>query len=91
MLFNLAITAAFVENVFEQIDGNEVNYASNQVVSRIIDNLLPFTSDERITKFMKIFNENMRPVCMDPFASFVLQKLMSTVTHRFLVKKFRFT
>ncbi|XP_065214467.1 nucleolar protein 9 [Planococcus citri] len=75
---------AFVENVFEQLEGNEIEYSRNQVVSRIVDNLLPFASDERVRQFMEVFGENVRPVCTDPFASFVFQKLMSVVTRRFL-------
>lgn len=76
-----------MDNVFEQLNGNEINYSSNQVVSRVIDNLLPSASPEALEKFMNIFGENIRTVCMDQFASFVMQKLIATVTERYLVRK----
>ncbi|XKL60055.1 hypothetical protein PGB90_001071 [Kerria lacca] len=75
----------FVDNVFEQITGNEVNYSCNQVVSRIIDNLLPLASSIVLSKFMTAYSEDIRIICLDPFASFVLQKLISIVTERYLI------
>lgn len=76
---------AFVENVFEQLREKEVEYSCNQVVSRIADNLLPEACDESVLRFVNAFSENIRPICMDPFGSFVLQKLLFTVTERYLV------
>ncbi len=35
---------------------------------------------------MNEFSKDMRLVCTDAFASYVLQKIMTTVTERFLVK-----
>ena len=79
------ILGVFIENVFGQLDGNEVSYSSNQLVSRVIDNLLPSVPDEILSKFMNIFYEEIRPICVDAFASYVLQKLIVTVTNRYLV------
>lgn len=55
------------------------------MVSRIIDNLLPLASSIVLSKFMTAYSEDIRIICLDPFASFVLQKLISIVTERYLV------
>ncbi|XP_050525756.1 nucleolar protein 9 [Daktulosphaira vitifoliae] len=72
----------FVGNVFKQLDGNEINYCSNQVVSRIVDNLLPEASDEIIIKIINKFDEELRLICNDQFASHVLQQLLHVATSR---------
>lgn len=79
-------SGAFVDNIFQQVNGNEISYSCNQVVSRVIENLLPSASEETLTKFMNIFNENIRKMCMDQFGSFIVQKLITIVSNRCLVR-----
>lgn len=76
----------FVHNVFEQLRGHEVEYSCNQVISRIVDTLLPLTSDEVIFNFMGAFDTELRITIMDPFASHVIEKLIVTCLERYQVR-----
>lgn len=72
----------FVDNVFKQLNGNEVNYCSNQVVSRVVDDLLPQASDTTVLNLIEHFEKDLRPICSDQFASHVLQQLLHVATYR---------
>ncbi|XP_047117586.1 nucleolar protein 9 [Schistocerca piceifrons] len=72
----------FVENVFQQTVGEELNYSYNQVASRALENILPFSSDDVINRFIKEFDKEIRVVCVDQFASHVLQKLITVAADR---------
>lgn len=72
----------FVDNVFKQLSGNEVNYCSNQVVSRVVDDLLPNASDLTVLNLIEHFEKDLRPICCDQFASHVLQQLLHVATYR---------
>ncbi|XP_060853343.1 uncharacterized protein LOC132931285 [Rhopalosiphum padi] len=72
----------FVDNVFKQLNGNEVNYCSNQVVSRVVDDLLPAASDQTVLNLIKHFEIDLRPICCDQFASHVLQQLLHVAIYR---------
>lgn len=72
----------FVDNVFKQLHGNEVNYCSNQVVSRVVDDLLPVASDETVFNLIKHFENDLRTICCDQFASHVLQQLLHVAVYR---------
>lgn len=72
----------FVDNVFKQLNGNEVNYCSNQVVSRVVDDLLPQASDMTVFNLIEHFEKDLRPICSDQFASHVLQQLLHVATYR---------
>jgi len=71
-----------VDNVFKQLHGNEVNYCSNQVVSRVVDDLLPAASDQTVLNLIKHFESDLRPICCDQFASHVLQQLLHVSIYR---------
>lgn len=75
-------TGIFVDNVFKQLNGNEVNYCSNQVVSRVVDDLLPSASDQTVLNLIKHFEIDLRPICCDQFASHVLQQLLHVAIYR---------
>lgn len=64
------------------MNGNEVNYCSNQVVSRVVDDLLPLASDATVLNLIEHFEKDLRPICSDQFASHVLQKLLHVATYR---------
>lgn len=74
-----------MHNVFEQLRSHEVEYSCNQVISRIVDTLLPLASDEVILNFMVAFDGQLRITCMDPFASHVVEKLIVTGLERYQV------
>lgn len=65
-----------MNNSFGQMEGEEVNYSSNQLGCRVIETLLPFASDENLLKFIEAFGQDLRPLVLDRFASHVLQKLI---------------
>ncbi|VVC26352.1 Hypothetical protein CINCED_3A020959 [Cinara cedri] len=73
---------SFVDNVFKQLSGNEVNYCSNQVVSRVVDDLLPEASDQTVMNLIEHFEKDLRSICSDQFASHVLQQLLHVATYR---------
>ncbi|XP_058127662.1 nucleolar protein 9 [Anopheles ziemanni] len=63
-------------NVLGQLEGKEIRISSNQLGSRVFENLLPFTDEENFAKLMDTFAENFRAVCCDKFASHVLQRML---------------
>uniref|UniRef100_A0A182MXY0 PUM-HD domain-containing protein n=1 Tax=Anopheles dirus TaxID=7168 RepID=A0A182MXY0_9DIPT len=63
-------------NVLGQLKGKEIRTASNQVGSRVLENLLTYTDEETFTQQMDTFAENFRVVCCDKFASHVLQRML---------------
>lgn len=71
-----------MDNVFKQLHGNEVNYCCNQVVSRVVDDLLPAASDQTVLNLIQHFESNLRPICCDQFASHVLQQLLNVAIYR---------
>lgn len=75
-----------MQNVFEQLKSHEVEYSCNQVISRIVDTLLPLASDEVVLNFIDAFDSQLRITCMDPFASHVLEKLIVTALERYQVR-----
>ncbi|CAG9762851.1 unnamed protein product [Ceutorhynchus assimilis] len=68
--------AVFVDNVFEQTLEKEIECSCNQVGCRVIEMLLPFASNSVLERFMSKFGEDLRPLCQDRFASFVIQALV---------------
>uniref|UniRef100_A0A182QVR7 PUM-HD domain-containing protein n=1 Tax=Anopheles farauti TaxID=69004 RepID=A0A182QVR7_9DIPT len=63
-------------NVLGQLKGKEIRTASNQVGSRVMENLLTYTDEETFAQQMDTFAENFRVVCCDKFASHVLQRML---------------
>ncbi|XP_067000622.2 nucleolar protein 9 [Anabrus simplex] len=74
----------FVNNVFAQLEGQEANCSFNQLASRVIENLIPWVEDEVLRNFGIKFCQDLRPICTDPFASHVLQTLVSNASSRSL-------
>lgn len=72
--------AIFVENVFSQTSGDEMHMACNQLVSRVIEQLLPLSGQGARKKFMVALSDDLRTVATDPFASHVLQTLVTIST-----------
>ena len=74
--FLLCFLAAFVRNSLEQTSGEEVNLAKNQMISRVLENILPTADEEILYRFCQAFTPQLRVICADPFASHVLEKLL---------------
>ncbi|XP_017780730.1 PREDICTED: nucleolar protein 9 [Nicrophorus vespilloides] len=72
----------FVNNVFMEMDGNEIDYSSNQIGCRVIETLMPFASDEILQKFLTAFGESLRGLCSDRFASHIVEALLMESTKR---------
>ena len=65
----------FVVNVFEQTKGKEMDLICNQVVSKIMEKLLPLANNETLEFFADLMLKDMRIICTDPYASHVLEKV----------------
>jgi len=66
----------FVENVFDQTDGEERKLCGNQLASRVIELLLPSADQKILSRFCSALATDLRLVCLDPFMSHVLEKLL---------------
>lgn len=75
-VFNAFLDAEmFVVNVFEQTNGKEMDLICNQVVSKIMEKLLPLAKNENLQYFADLMLKDMRIICTDPYASHVLEKV----------------
>ncbi|XP_015601510.1 nucleolar protein 9 [Cephus cinctus] len=72
----------FVNNVYEQTVGHEVEYARNQIGSRVLDSLIQYASIETIQRLVDAFGPSLRPICNDRFASHVLEKIIIVCADR---------
>lgn len=72
----------FVNNVYEQTIGHEIEYAQNQMGSRILDSLLKYANLETIQRLVTTFNPSLRLLSNDRFASHVLQKIVMICADR---------
>uniref|UniRef100_A0A182P9E5 PUM-HD domain-containing protein n=1 Tax=Anopheles epiroticus TaxID=199890 RepID=A0A182P9E5_9DIPT len=63
-------------NVLGQLKDKEIRTASNQVGSRIMEELLAYSDEERFGELMETFAQNFRVFCSDKFASHVLQRAL---------------
>ncbi|KAI9561543.1 hypothetical protein GHT06_012502 [Daphnia sinensis] len=66
----------FVVNVFEQTKGKEMDLICNQVVSKVMEKLLPLAKNETLEFYADLLLQNMRIVCTDCYASHVLETVM---------------
>ncbi|XP_043269927.1 nucleolar protein 9 [Venturia canescens] len=72
----------FVNNVYEQTIGREIEYARNQVGSRVLDSLLKYANYEAIKRLSDALSESLRPICSDRFASHVLEEIIKVCAAR---------
>ncbi|XP_050091011.1 nucleolar protein 9 [Anopheles aquasalis] len=63
-------------NVLAQLEGKEIRTSSNQLGSRVLENLLTYTDEETFARLMDTLAEHFRVVCCDSFASHVLQRVL---------------
>uniref|UniRef100_A0A1B6K926 Nucleolar protein 9 n=1 Tax=Graphocephala atropunctata TaxID=36148 RepID=A0A1B6K926_9HEMI len=76
--------AIFANNALAQTANREVECAYNQLISRVIEKLLPLATNDVLEKYFQAFGENLRPICGDNFASHVLQALLLQAAQRLL-------
>ncbi|KAG7158750.1 nucleolar protein 9-like [Homarus americanus] len=68
-----------VRNFFYELEreGQVKSLASNQVISRILDDALPLADIKQVQALSQVFATDLRPTCIDPYASHVLQTLLT--------------
>ncbi|XP_046684784.1 pumilio homolog 23 [Homalodisca vitripennis] len=74
----------FANNALAQTANREVDCAFNQLISHVIEKLLPLATNDVLERYFQAFGENLRPICGDNFASHVLQALLLQATQRLL-------
>lgn len=72
----------FINNVYEQSVGHEVEYSKNQVGSRVLESLLKYANLESIQRFTDALSSSLRPISCDTFASHVLEKIIVVCADR---------
>ncbi|KAH0948178.1 hypothetical protein HN011_012308 [Eciton burchellii] len=73
---------SFANNVYDEMINHEVDCARNQIVSRIIDSLLQYTSLEIIQRLVKALEPSLRQLSSDRCASHVLQRIIVVCADR---------
>ena len=66
----------FVENVMMEMEGKERQICGNQLGSRVIEMLLPSAEPSVLSQYSDCLAQDLRLVCLDPFMSHVLEKLL---------------
>lgn len=68
-----------VRNFFRELqrEGQEKSLAGNQIISRVLDHALPMADVCQVVEFTRVFKEDIRSTCVDPFASHVMQTLLA--------------
>ncbi|EDO33027.1 predicted protein [Nematostella vectensis] len=69
----------FVENVFTQVEGNELELCCDQGMSRVMEILLRFFTDTQIKTIWQSLTPNYKTVTNDKFGSHVIQHLVNSV------------
>lgn len=72
----------YVQNVYQETVGHEIEYAQNQVGSRVMDSLLKYVNLETIQRLVKAFEPFLRKLSSHRFASHVLQKIIIVCADR---------
>lgn len=72
----------YVQNVYQETVGYELEYAKNKVGSRVMDSLLKYVNLETIQRLVKAFEPSLRKLSSDRFASHVLQKIIVVCADR---------
>jgi len=69
----------FVENVFTQVQSNEIKLFCDQIISRTMEKLVLYLSDTQIRKVLNNIGEHFSKIAMDKFGSHVLQTLVCII------------
>lgn len=66
----------FMENVFQQTEGEEWTLCGNQLCSRVLEKLLPYAKAGVRERFMTALAQDLRLTCTDAFSSHILERLL---------------
>lgn len=66
----------------QQTENEEVNYSRNQIGSRVIDTLMPVANNEILTRYYSAFDNDLRPILSDRFATHVIRVLLKIAVHK---------
>lgn len=81
-------TDLFVDNAFIQTENEEVHLSSNQFTSRVLETLINLTKNEEIlNRFTMSFTPALRTMCMDPYASHVVETLLQVISEKWMENK----
>jgi len=69
----------FVENVFTQVENNEIKLFCDLIVSITMEKLIVYFSDVQIRKVMQNIEDHFCKVAMDKFGSHVVQALVCAI------------
>lgn len=72
----------FVQNVYKETIGHEVDCARNQIGSYVMDSLLKYASLQAIQKLVQAFESSLRQLSCDKSASHVLEKIIIVCADR---------
>lgn len=70
------VSDTLVTNVLERTKGDEINIVSNQLGSRVIELLLPYSSAEDLERFTEAIDPHLRKMASDNFTSHVIETLL---------------
>lgn len=85
------ILEVLANNVLEEIKGKEVETCSNQLASRVVEDLLMYASNEKLIEISNAFAAEHRLVFTDSFCSHVLQKVIFALAHRILIDQSKYS
>lgn len=69
----------FIENVFTQVENNEIKLFCDLIVSRTMEKLIVYLTDVQIRKVMQNVENHFCKIAMDKFGSHVLQTLVCVI------------
>lgn len=69
----------FMENVFTQVENNEVKLSCDMIVSRTMEKLIVYLNDIQIRRVIQNIEDHFCQIAMDKFGSHVLQSLICAI------------
>ena len=69
----------FMENVFTQVENNEVKLSCDMIVSRTMEKLIVYLNDIQIRRVIQNTEDHFCQIAMDKFGSHVLQSLICAI------------
>lgn len=76
------VSGALVDNVLERTKDMELTIIGNQLGCRVIELLLPNSSEDDLERFMNVLTPDLRKLCSDNFSSHVVETLLKVACER---------
>ncbi|CAH2097326.1 unnamed protein product [Euphydryas editha] len=73
---------SLVNNVLERTKGEELNVIGNQLGCRLVELLLPYSSEEDLQRYIDVLSPELRRLCSDNFTSHVVETLLRVSCER---------